>query len=80
MWVRTGLLKQYNIMKFKNMGQLYEASKKLKKMEFMDCVPFGTNDMIGTREFSMYEVVVTYLTKDLKALTSKLAQDGIKYW
>ena len=44
-------------------------------------VPFGTNDMMGTRFLNFYvrSGGGSLLTKDLKAnLTSKLAQDGIK--
>ena len=46
-------------------------------------VPFGTNDMMGTRFLNFYvrSGGGSLLTKDMKAdLTSKLAQDGIKYW
>ena len=84
MWVRTDLLKQYNIEVPKTWDQLYEASKKLKENGVYGLsVPFGTNDMMGTRFLNFYvrSGGGSLLTKDLKAnLTSKLAQDGIKYW
>ena len=63
---------------------MYEASKKLKENGVYGLsVPFGTNDMMGTRFLNFYvrSGGGSLLTKDLKAnLTSKLAQDGIKYW
>ena len=50
----------------------------------MDCLFLsGQNDMMGTRFLNFYvrSGGGSLLTKDLKAnLTSKLAQDGIKYW
>ena len=84
MWVRTDLLKQYNIEVPKTWDQLYEASKKLKENGVYGLsVPFGTNDLMGTRFLNFYvrSGGGSLLTKDMKAnLTSKLAQDGIKYW
>ena len=63
-------------------GNFY--SKKLKENGVYGLsVPFGTNDMMGTRFLNFYvrSGGGSLLTKDLKAnLTSKLAQDGIKYW
>ena len=67
-----------------NKTALDEASKKLKENGVYGLsVPFGTNDMMGTRFLNFYvrSGGGSLLTKDLKAnLTSKLAQDGIKYW
>ena len=68
---------------YKRQDQLYEASKKLKENGVYGLsVPFGTNDLMGTRFLNLYvrSGGGSLLTKDLKAnLTSKLAQDGIKY-
>jgi len=84
MWVRTDILKEHNIEVPKTWDQLYEASKKLKEAGVYGLsVPFGTNDLMGTRFLNFYvrSGGGSLLTKDLKAnLTSKLAQDGIKYW
>lgn len=84
MWVRKDLLKEHGIEVPKTWDQLYEASKKLKEAGVYGVsVPFGTNDLMGTRFLNFYvrSGGGSLLTKDLKAdLTSKLAQDGIKYW
>ena len=83
MWVRTDLLKQYNIEVPKTWDQLYEASKKLKENGVYGLsVPFGTNDLMGTRFLNFYvrSGGGSLLTKDLKAnLTSKLAQDSLNF-
>lgn len=84
MWVRKDLLKEHGIEVPKTWDQLYEASKKLKEAGVYGVsVPFGTNDLMGTRFLNFYvrSGGGSLLTKDLKAdLTSKLVQDGIKYW
>lgn len=84
MWVRTDLLKEKNIEVPKTWDELYEASKKLTEGdEYGMSVPFGTNDLMGTRFLNFYvrSGGGSLITKDLKVdLTSKLAQDGIKYW
>lgn len=84
MWVRTDLLKQHNIEVPKTWDELFEASKKLTADGVYGMsVPLGTNDFMATRFLNFYvrSAGGSLLTKDLKAdLTSKLAQDGIKYW
>ncbi|HFI0267640.1 TPA: ABC transporter substrate-binding protein [Streptococcus suis] len=84
MWVRTDLLKEKNIEVPKTWDELYEASKKLTEGDVYGMsVPFGTNDLMGTRFLNFYvrSGGGSLITKDLKVdLTSKLAQDGIKYW
>ena len=84
MWVRTDLLKEKGIEVPKTWDQLYEASKKLTADgNYGLSVPLGTNDFMATRFLNFYvrSAGESLLTKDLKAnLTSKTAQDGIKYW
>ncbi|MBF0778778.1 ABC transporter substrate-binding protein [Streptococcus cuniculi] len=84
MWVRTDLLKAHNIEVPKTWDELYEASKKLTADGVSGIsVPFGTNDLMGTRFLNFYvrSAGGSLLTKDLKAdLTSDIAQEGIKYW
>ncbi|MFC5631492.1 MULTISPECIES: ABC transporter substrate-binding protein [Streptococcus] len=84
MWVRTDLLKKHGLEVPKTWDDLYEASKKLKESGVYGVsVPFGTNDLMGTRFLNFYvrSAGGSLLTKDLKAdLTSDLAQEGIKYW
>ncbi|CYU19899.1 TPA: sugar ABC transporter substrate-binding protein [Streptococcus suis] len=84
MWVRTDLLKEKNIEVPKTWDELFEASKKLTEGDVYGMsVPFGTNDLMGTRFLNFYvrSGGGSLITDDLKVdLTSKLAQDGIKYW
>ncbi|QPO25595.1 ABC transporter substrate-binding protein [Streptococcus suis] len=84
MWVRTDLLKENNIEVPKTWDELYEASKKLTKDDVYGIsVPFGTNDLMGTRFLNFYvrSGGGSLITDDLKVdLTSDLAQEGIKYW
>lgn len=84
MWARTDLLEKYNLEVPKTWNQLYEASKKMKEDGVYGVsVPMGTNDFMATRFLNFYvrSAGGSLLTKDYKAdLTSKIAQDGIKYW
>lgn len=84
MWVRKDLLAEKGLEVPKTWDQLYEASKQLTNDGvYGTSVPLGTNDFMGTRFLNLYvrSAGESLLTKDLKAnLTSKTAQDGIKYW
>ncbi|MGT2846856.1 ABC transporter substrate-binding protein [Streptococcus massiliensis] len=84
MWLRKDLLEAKGIQVPKTWDQLFEASKKLTEGGVYGMsVPMGTNDFMGTRFLNFYvrSAGESLLTKDLKAnLTSKVAQDGIKYW
>ncbi len=71
MWVCTDLLKQYNIEVSKTWGSVVQFLKKLKENGVYGLsVPFGTNDMMGTRFWNFYVRCGggSLLTKDLKQL------------
>lgn len=84
MWVRKDLLKEHNLEVPKTWDDLYQVSKKLKEKGIYGVsVPFGTNDLMGTRYLNFYvrSGGGSLLTKDLKVdLSNDLAQEGIKYW
>lgn len=87
MWLRTDLLKKYNLAVPETWDELYDASVKINAGEggkvYGCTMPMGTNDMLSTRWLHLYmrSAGDNLITKDGKAnLTSKTAIDGINYW
>lgn len=87
MWYRKDLLAKYNLEIPTTWDELYTAATVINEGEngavYGCSVPFGTNDMMGTRWLNFYvrSAGETLITKDGKAnLTSKAAIDGINYW
>lgn len=85
MWYRKDILKQHNLEVPKTWEELAKAAETIGKSGdfYALSVPMGSNDFMATRylNFYMRSHGETLLKEDGTAnLSSKVAQEGIKYW